>query len=137
VTVDPVPVMTSPNAATICSAAAVNIPLTSNVASTYTWIAADNPNTTGESTTIQNSSTINNTITNTSGSAQTITYTVTPTSTPGGWPGTPETVTVTVNTVPTVTSPNSATICIAAAVNIPLTSNVASTYTWIATDNPN
>ena len=80
VTVNPTPAMTSASSATICSGGTVNIPLTSNVASTYTWIATDNANTTGESTTLQSTGTLSNTITNNTTNVQTVTYTVTPTS---------------------------------------------------------
>lgn len=137
VTVNPLPAMTSPATATICSGGTVSIPLTSSLASTYTWVAANNPNTTGESTTVQSGSPLSNTITNNSAAVQTVTYTVTPTSTPQGCVGTPQTVTVTVNPPPTMTSPNTATICNGGTVSIPLTSNWPSTYTWIAADNSN
>ncbi|MCE3279507.1 MAG: hypothetical protein K0S44_1698 [Bacteroidetes bacterium] len=137
VTVNPAPTMTSANTATICSGSAVSITLTSNIAATYTWIASNNPNTSGESTTLQNTSTLSNTITSTSAVAETVTYTVTPTSTSGSCVGTTQTVTVTVNPAPVMTSASTATICSGAAVNIPLTSNVASTYTWIAATNTN
>src|SRR5207248_2228376 len=106
-------------------------------ASTYTWIATDNPNTTGESTTLQSTSTLSNTITNNTSSVQSVTYTVTPTSTVGGCVGKIERATCTVNPKPNMTSANTATICSGSTVNISLTSDVASTYTWIATDNPN
>jgi gliding motility-associated-like protein len=138
VSVNPTPVMTSTNSATICGNGSVSIPLTSNLTSTYQWIAADNPNTTGESITTQTTSTLNNTIVNTTTSVQTVIYTVTPTSTLGSCTGTPQTVTVTVNPAPTMSSANTATICANATVNIPLTANIAgSTFTWIATDNTN
>ncbi|MFL5762658.1 MAG: PKD-like domain-containing protein [Bacteroidia bacterium] len=137
ITVNPVPAMTSTNTATICSGGTVNIPLTSSSGATYTWIAANNPNTTGESTTLQSTSTINNTITNTTGVVQTVTYTVTPTGTSGGCVGSTQTVTVTINPVPSMTSSATATICSGGTVNIPLTSSSGATYTWIATNNPN
>ena len=137
VTVNPKPVMTSAISATICSGTAVNIPLTSTIPSTFTWIAANNPNTTGESTALQTTSTINNTITNNSTVPQTVTYTVIPTATSGGCAGDAQTVTVLVNPSPVMTSTNTATICSGSIVTIPLTSSVASTYTWIAGDNPN
>ena len=89
--------MTSPSATSIVSGATVNIAFTSTMASTYTWIATDNPNTSGESLTIQNSSTLSNTIINNTASVQTVTYTVTPTSTSGCGVGTAQTVTVTIN----------------------------------------
>jgi len=137
VTVNPVPAMTSATSATICSGGTVSIPLTSSATATYTWIATDNANTSGESTTLQSTGTISNTITNLTGSTQTVTYTVTPTSTVGGCVGSPQTITVTVNPVPSMTNANTATICSGGTVNIPLTSSAASTYTWIATNNPN
>jgi gliding motility-associated-like protein len=137
VTVNPTPVMTSTNAGVICSAGTITIPLTSNVASGYTWIAADNVNTTGESTTLQSTNSINNTITNNTTSAQIVVYTVTPTSTAGSCVGAAQVVSVTVNPTPTMTSTNTAVVCSGSAFSINLTSNVASTYTWIATNNVN
>ncbi|HXC06576.1 MAG TPA: PKD-like domain-containing protein [Bacteroidia bacterium] len=137
ITVNPKPVMTSTSAVTICSGATVNIPLTSNVQSNYTWIAAANANTTGASTTIQSPSTLSNTIVNTSAVAQNVVYTVTPTAVVGGCAGS-QTVTVTVNPAPVMTSGTSATICSGGAVSIPLTTNIASNFVWSATlDNPN
>ncbi|MES2140481.1 MAG: PKD-like domain-containing protein [Bacteroidota bacterium] len=137
VIVNPLPAMTSPNTATICSGGTVSIPLTSSLVSTYTWVAANNPNTTGESIAVQSGSALTNTITNNSALVQTVVYTVTPTSTPQGCIGTPQTVTVTVNPPPTMTSPSTATICNGGTVSIPLTSNWPSTYTWVAADNSN
>ncbi|MBS1634476.1 MAG: PKD domain-containing protein [Bacteroidetes bacterium] len=138
VVVNPTPVMTNTSSATICSGAVASIPLTSNLASTYSWIAADNPNTTGESLTAQSTGTLNNTIVNTSTSVQTVIYTVTPTSTLGSCAGTPQTVTITVNPAPSMTSTSTSTICAGSSVNIPLSSNIAgATFTWIATDNTN
>ncbi len=84
VTVNPLPVMTSASTATICSGSALNIPLTSSIAASYTWIAANNPNTTGESITTETTGTINNTIFNNSTTVQTIVYTVIPKSTASG-----------------------------------------------------
>ncbi|MBK6951519.1 MAG: PKD domain-containing protein [Crocinitomicaceae bacterium] len=139
ITVNPAPVMTSPSAVTICSGTAVNIPLTSNIGATYTWIAASNGSVTGESfTTLQTTSSIINTLTNTTTANQNVVYTVTPTSTPGGCVGAPQTVTVTVSPKPTMVSANSATICSGGTVNIPLLTNIAgSTFSWIAADNTN
>lgn len=137
ITVNPVPSMTSASTATICSGGTLSIPLSSSSAATYSWIAANNPNTTGESTTAQSTSTINNTITNSTGSAQVVNYTVTPTSTSGGCVGASQAVAVTVNPVPTMTSATTANICSGGTVNIPLTSSTGATYTWIAANNAN
>lgn len=94
--------MTSANAVTLCSGQGINIPLTSNLASTYSWVANDNPNTTGESTTLQNTGIINEVIINNTASIQTVTYTVTPTTISGGCVGTPQTVIATVHPLPTL-----------------------------------
>ena len=137
VTVNPVPSMTSASTATICSGGTVSIPLSSDQSSNFTWIAANNANTTGESTATQTSSNLSNTIINNSASIQTVTYTVIPTSTPQGCAGTPQTVIVTVNPPPLMTSPNTASICNGGTVSIPLTSSEASTFTWVAANNTN
>ncbi len=108
INVGSLPIMTSPNATTICSGSSVNIALTSNIPSSYTWIGANNINTSGESITTQSSSTLNDTITNNTGYSQIVTYTVTPT---GGCPGTNQIVNVTVNPSPTATISGSTTVC--------------------------
>jgi gliding motility-associated-like protein len=93
----PVPYMTSPSSAAICTGGTVSIPLTANFSSAYTWIASDNPNVSGESLTAQTSTTLSNTLINNTTINQIVTYTVTPTATIwGNCPGTPQTVTVTV-----------------------------------------
>jgi gliding motility-associated-like protein len=135
VTVHPLPIMTSITGDSICSGQTVSIPLSSDTASTYTWLAINNPNTTGESTTQQTGSPLSNTITNNASSDQSVTYHVTPTSVPGGCAGTPQTVTVLVHPAPTMTNPSSANICTGVGLNIPLTSSVPATYSWVATDN--
>lgn len=134
-TIHPAPTMTSPTTDTICSGDTASIALTSNLASTYTWIATDNSNTTGESLNSQTGTPLSNVITNTTSSVQNVNYTVTPTSTPNGCVGTPQTDTVTVNPTPVMTSANTANICTGIGFDIPLTSAVPSTYTWIAADN--
>ena len=131
------PVMTNPSTTTICSGVNLNLPLTSSSSSsaTYTWISNNNPSITGESTSMQTSDTISDILTNNVATIQSLTYTVTPTSTTGCGVGTSDTITVTVNPIPAMTSSSAITIWSCDNVNLPLTSNVASTYTWIATDN--
>jgi gliding motility-associated-like protein len=131
------PVMTSASSATICSGGTVSIPLTSNpTGSTFTWIAASNTNVNGESTTTQTTSTLSNTLTNTTTSVQTVTYTVTPTL--SGCVGPSQTVTVTVNPLPVVTTPNTTTVCSGTPLNISLTSSpTGASFTWVATSNTN
>lgn len=106
VTSIPTPVMTSASVLTSCSSCPFAFPLTANVVSSFTWIAADNSNTVGESTTLQTTSTISQTITNYAAVSQPVTYTVTPTSTAGTCAGTPQIVTATItgDTVPVIIS---------------------------------
>jgi uncharacterized repeat protein (TIGR01451 family) len=107
ITVNPKPIMTSANAKTICSGTVVGLDLTSDVTSGYTWIATDNVNVTGESTTAQTSSTINDNLVNTSTTPQDVVYTVTPTSTTGNCGGTAQIVTIRVNPLPTISGVSS------------------------------
>ncbi|OFY82678.1 MAG: hypothetical protein A3F72_02360 [Bacteroidetes bacterium RIFCSPLOWO2_12_FULL_35_15] len=109
ITVNQLPSMTSTaSPAAICSGGTVSVPLSASPASSFTWIAANNGSTLGESLTTQSSSTLSNTITSSSTSPQVVSYTVTPTSTVGSCPGTPQTVSVTVNPTPTVSAAGSA-----------------------------
>ena len=95
--------MTSASSVSICSGNTLSLALTSDVPSTYRWKAANNTNVTGESTAMQTTSTINDMLTLSVASAQNVIYTVTPTAT-AGCQGTAQTVTVTVNPIPTITS---------------------------------
>ena len=137
IVIQAVPTMTNTSTANICSGSPLNISLTSSIPSTYTWITSNNANTTGESTTLQTSGVINNTLVNTVNTPQTLTYTVTPVSTSGSCIGSTQSVVVTVNPQPMVTSPSSTTICSGSSINISLTSNMNATFTWLANDNAN
>ena len=138
ITINPSPTMTNASTAAICSGIALNIPLTSNVPSTYTWVATDNLNTAGESITNQTTGTVNDVITNNTSSSQTVVYNVTLVSTTGSCSNaTPQTITVIVDPAPTMTNANTATVCSGTALNNPLTGSINSTYTWVATDNVN
>lgn len=131
VNVIPLPTVTSANTASVCSGSAAAINLTGSVPSSFSWIATNNANVTGENTTTQTTSTITNTLTLSVGTAQTVLYTITPTSTSGSCVGTAQTLSVTVNPLPTVTAssvPASGTICSGGSVT--LTGGGASTYTW-------
>jgi hypothetical protein len=132
--------MTSTSWKTICSGTSINLPLTATTAAKFTWIAANNVNTTGESITTQTVTTISNVLTNTTTTNQTVTYTVTPTLTSNPnctSPGIPQILSVVVLAKPMMTSINTTTICSGSTLNIPLTSNVAANYTWIAANNAN
>jgi len=97
------PVMTSAAAISSCSGSSVNLALAASVPANFTWIAASNANVTGESTTLQTASVLNDILTLSVPSVQSVVYTVTPTST-GGCAGISQTLTVTVNPTPTITT---------------------------------
>lgn len=138
VRVNPTPVMSNTSTVTICSGVAFSKPLTSIIASTYTWVAADNSNTTGETLTTQTTTTITNTINNNTDSAQTVVYSIIPTSTDGLCPGVEQTITVTVNPNPIMTSVNSDLVCGGGHPSaIALTANIPSTFSWETTNNTN
>lgn len=113
VTVNPKPTYTPTNLSTCTNPypLSVNLQAGTNIAnSTFTWSATSNSNVSGESTTAQTTSTINNTLDNTSTSFQTVTYTVTPTSNLG-CVGNAATFTVTLNYVDPGVVSSDQTIC--------------------------
>ena len=126
VTVNPSPTMTSATSATICSGSPVNLALTSDFGTSYSWIATNNANITGESTSAQSSATISNTLVNTSASAQTVNYSVTPSA--SGCSGTPQTVAVLVNPAPSVNAGPDISICTGTSTTLNATG--ATSYTW-------
>jgi len=108
----------------------------------FTWVAADNGNVTGESLTSKSGGVINDVITNTSGADQQVAYTVIPTGS-NGCEGDPFTVTVTVYSEPAGGNDTEAT-CSDIPLNYDLQNNVnnlgnaqAATFSWVAASNPN
>lgn len=89
--------MTSTSIVSINSGETINIPLTSTVASTYSWATAGNPNTNVTSMESGTTSPITKTITNSTATVQTLIYTVTPTSITGSCVGLTQTITVIIN----------------------------------------
>jgi gliding motility-associated-like protein len=140
VTVNPEPVGTNATE-TVCSDVALNHDLTTDTTltgNTYSWVAASNANVTGETTTIQTTSSITDTLTNTTLVAQTVVYTITPTSS-NGCEGNPYTYTVTVNPEPVGTNATE-TVCSDVALNHDLTTDTTltgNTYSWVAASNAN
>ncbi len=116
ITVTPLPILSN-TTKTICTGNTTNFTLTSNVSSTYSWVAADNPNTTGESLTQQTGSSINNTLLNASTTSQAVLYTVTPTSVTGTCAGTPQVVTINVDPSPTIVLRSDTTVCLGSSNN--------------------
>jgi gliding motility-associated-like protein len=136
--VNPTPNMTNVDTKTICSGQVLNIPLKSDVTSSYIWSAQDNTYTTGEDTETQTTHTITNTIDNSTLLSQTVVYTISPTSTVGLCPGNVQTVSVTVNPNPTMTSKTTDLVCGKGfASSIVLTADIPSTFTWKTTNNAN
>ncbi len=143
VTVNPEPNNAIAPTDIVCSDIALNHDLNSNVnvtGSTFSWIAADNTNITGETLTTSSSTSITDTLTNISGSVQTVVYTITATSS-DGCIGDPYTYTVTVNPEPNnVTAPTEV-VCSDVALNHNLLVDVntpsGATFSWIAADNTN
>lgn len=95
------PTMTSTSSpAAICSGTNVGLTLTSDISSSYTWLAADSSNIIGESIAMESGNVINNALSSISSVNEMVTYTVTPTSISGACQGAPQTVTVTVKPSP-------------------------------------
>jgi hypothetical protein len=128
VTVNPTPVVTTPNAASICSGATTAITLTGSVTSTYAWTLG--ANTGGITTPVAGSGTsIAQTLTNPSNAtAGSIVYNVVPTALTCVGPSYP--ITVTVNPKPVVTNGTTASICSATGPNITLASSAPSSFAW-------
>lgn len=136
ISVNPSPTMTSPSTEVICSGDTLNFSLTSNLPSAYSWIAASSANIIGETTAPTVSPTINNTLVNTTTTNENVIYTITPTTTADACVGQAQAVTVTVNASPILTSPLNGVICSETTLNFLLTSNIPSTFSWIASNNP-
>jgi hypothetical protein len=139
VTVNPIPTITAtPSNQALCSGSASSVALTSNVSGTiFTWLTTSNASITGESTTAQNGSIINNSLTSNTTSPITLNYTATPSA--SGCTGTAITVPITVNPNPIATAnPSSQTICSGILPGISFTSNIlGTTFSWSTTANAN
>ncbi len=149
VTVDPEPVGVDDTDGT-CSDQALAYDLQNNVntlgngqAATFTWLAADNANVSGESTAPVAGATIDDVLINLGGADETVVYTVTPVSNPGGCTGDPFTITVTVNPEP-VGADDGTSTCSDAALAYDLQNNITTLgnaqtadFSWVAADNVN
>ena len=85
VTVNPIPVFTPFNITSCTSPYQANVSLqaSTNITSSFIWIASSNTNVNGESLTNQSSSNLNNILTNQSTNYEIINYSITPTSSLG------------------------------------------------------
>ena len=114
---------------------------------TYSWIAADNGNVTGESIVAKTGNTINDIVNNVTNANEIVVYTVTPTSA-DGCIGNPFTVSVTIRPEPRGFN-DTALICSDFASNYSLSANISNigsggnnltvgtTYSWVAANNAN
>ncbi len=135
VNVNQLPTLLNSTAVSICTGTAFNTTLTSDIPSTYSWSATPNGNVTGETTTTQSSSTINNTLNLSVGSSQIVNYNITSTAISSGCISN-QTIAVTVNPRPVadagspftktcVTNPTGASIGMTAVAGV--------TYSWSPT----
>ena len=133
-TINPTPVMSNTSAKTICSGLAVNFPLTTTgVPSTYSWIATNNTDVTGESFSNPSANTvIDDTLTNNTTSITAVTYTVIPTSIAGVCIGAAQTITITINPTPSLNSiVTSSVVCSGVSINYSATSATAgASFAW-------
>lgn len=138
-TIHPEPSLTNSSTAEICSGVPLNITLTSTVPADYSWVAADNANTSGETNNAPKiTNVIDDIIINNTTSPQVVKYTITLTSKAGACLNLkPQTIDVTVNPEPTLSNAGAYQICNDKTLNIGLTTNIAANYSWVATDNPN
>jgi gliding motility-associated-like protein len=136
-TVHPSPVIDPITDFDLCNGDNFSVPVITSVQSIVTWSALDNQDVTGESTFVQTTPIISNTLTNSSSTITGVAYTINATSVPFGCTGLPQTFDV--NVIPDVfiTSGNSMEICSGVSASVFLTANVPSDFTWFATDNPN
>lgn len=137
------PVETPQTPIFICSDEALNVVLanyTTLTRNTYEWIATDNPNVTGETTTISTNGTITDVITNVTLVNQVVTYTITPTAdaSNANCVGDDFTIDVTIRPEPAGTDTVVPT-CSAVTAGVDLntiTTLTGNTYSWVVTDNP-
>jgi hypothetical protein len=139
ITVNSIPTLTAtPSNQTLCSGSTISVALTSNVSgTTFTWLTTSNASITGESTTAQNGSIINNTLTSNTTSPITLNYTATPSA--SGCTGTAISVPITINPKPIATAnPSTQTICSGISPGISFTSNISgTTFSWSTAANAN
>ena len=121
----------------VCNGTTINVPLSANILSNFTWYADPNTAVAGDVNFPQPSLVVSNTLTNTSTAMQFITYHILPTSSPEGCLGLEATFVVQVVPDVEMTSIATTEICSGAFVNIALTANIPASFVWLASDNPN
>ncbi|MEO6902386.1 MAG: PKD-like domain-containing protein [Bacteroidia bacterium] len=137
VTVNTSPKINNSNTAVTCSGVPLNIVLSSNISATYSWIAADNVNVTGESTGSVGSGVINDSLVNTTNVPQIVIYTVMASTSSSCTNLLAYTISVTVNPAPHLTTALSTVVCTGVPLKIGLNSSISSTHSWHAINNVN
>ena len=138
IVVQPTPYLNSLNDTTICNNETIDINITSTIPSNLEWFANQNPNVSGELTTIQSSANITDSLTNNTTSPQFVNYTITPTSFPYGCVGPDSIVVVQVQPDVILSMQTNIEICSGSPVNAILSANIPSNFNWFVTlDNPN
>jgi len=136
--INPSPYLSSASIFDACSGIAINYPISSAVASTFTWQAeSDQPNLSGESLVAQNSSIIDNVLINNSGVSQSINYLVTATATATGCVNSDQIVTINVDLISTMDLPADQSVCMGDnTIDVIFTgADPGLTYEW-TNDNP-
>lgn len=128
--VKPTPILSSISNTSICSGDALNIPLSSNVAtSTYSWIAQNNTNVSGESTVLSNSSTITDTLINNTSTDIPVDYAVNAITECGTSPTEYFTITVRASPQPIILASGPLEFCDGDFVNLSV-DQIYSHYSW-------
>jgi gliding motility-associated-like protein len=137
ITVNPTPYVNALNDTVICNNQNAAVNITTNIPANITWFATQNANVSGELTTVQTNTFINDLLSNTSSVPQSVTYTITPT-TIAGCVGPDSFVVVQVQPDVLLNIPQNLEICSGAGVNAILAANIPSNFSWFCTvNNPN
>lgn len=113
ITINPSPVLSSSADIEICSGASVNYTITSDVSATFEWNAqTDEAFVNGESLIAENSAGIDDVLDNTSATMQTVTYLVSATALGSGCTNENQIVSVNINPVVTMNTPDSEVLCV-------------------------
>jgi gliding motility-associated-like protein len=137
ITVNPTPYVNTLNDIVICNNQNAGVNIATNIPANITWFATQNANVSGELTTVQTNTFINDLLSNTSSVPQSVTYTITPT-TLAGCVGPDSFVVVQVQPDVLLNIPQNLEICSGAGVNAILAANIPSNFSWFCTvNNPN
>ena len=134
ISINPTPVLSSLAAIDACSGEPVNYAITSDVSATYSWLAqTDEPLVDGESLTPQGSAGIDDVLINTSIDIQSINYLVSATALTSGCTNNNQLVTVDVNPVVTMATPDNQLLCVDDNTNDVFFSSTFAgvTYEWV------